>query len=324
MTSQTIPLRSVVQAAVWAPSVHNTQPWSFVIEGDEIRLRADTDRRLSVSDPTGREMFISCGAAVFTLRTALRALGWEAIVHVLPDPDRPVLVATVKPGDPVDPDEHTLLLHAEITRRRTHRAGFSGLPVSEPLLDAMVRHAGDEGARLTLVDGPAERVLAALTTAAQLTARRDRTQNLELRRWGRPPGSGYGDGVPADAYPNAPRRTHPHFEQRDYAADNPWGNSDEQVSAATTGQVALVTTSGDAVADWITAGQALQHVLLHASAYGVGAAFHTQALEFPPLRSFIADYLCAGERPQLIIRLGYPLTETAGVRRRIEDVLDED
>ncbi|WP_062436700.1 Acg family FMN-binding oxidoreductase [Herbidospora daliensis] len=324
MTSQTIPLRAVVQEAVWAPSVHNTQPWSFVIEGEEIRLRADTDRRLGVSDPDGREMFISCGAAVFTLRTALRALGREAIVHVLPDPDRPVLVAIVKAGDPIEPDEHTLLLHAEITRRRTHRAGFSGLPVAGPLLDALVRHAGEEGARLALVDGSAERVLAALTTAAQLVAGQDRTHNLELKRWGRPPGSGYRDGVPADAYPNAPRRTHPHFEQRDYSAGNSWGNADEQPSAATTGQVAVITTPNDTAADWITAGQALQHVLLHASAYGVGAAFHTQALEFAPLRSFIAEHLCAGQRPQLMIRLGYPLTETAGVRRRIEDVLDED
>ncbi|WP_431933204.1 nitroreductase family protein [Nonomuraea jabiensis] len=34
-------LESALEAARWAPSVHNTQPWSFSLSGDEIGLRAD-------------------------------------------------------------------------------------------------------------------------------------------------------------------------------------------------------------------------------------------------------------------------------------------
>jgi hypothetical protein len=50
-----------VTAAVWAPSIHNTQPWCFTADGQQINLHADAGRQLHVTDPDGREMMISCG-----------------------------------------------------------------------------------------------------------------------------------------------------------------------------------------------------------------------------------------------------------------------
>ncbi|MEV5891364.1 nitroreductase family protein [Nonomuraea fuscirosea] len=38
-------MEAAVEAARWAPSVHNTQPWTFSVSGEEISLKADTDRR---------------------------------------------------------------------------------------------------------------------------------------------------------------------------------------------------------------------------------------------------------------------------------------
>jgi hypothetical protein len=67
--------QALLDAAVWAPSVHNTQPWWFGTRGSRVTLHADTDRRLEVADPNGREMLISCGAALYTLRLAARHLG---------------------------------------------------------------------------------------------------------------------------------------------------------------------------------------------------------------------------------------------------------
>src|SRR5579862_995439 len=78
--------RFAAEAAVHAPSVHNTQPWWFSSGDGEISIHADVERRLRVADPDGRELMISCGAALFTARVALRYLGFVPKVRVLPDP----------------------------------------------------------------------------------------------------------------------------------------------------------------------------------------------------------------------------------------------
>ena len=64
-----------VRAAIKAPSIHNTQPWLFLLGPDGIEVHSDLSRRLPAIDPTGRGMHISLGAAVFNLRVALAYRG---------------------------------------------------------------------------------------------------------------------------------------------------------------------------------------------------------------------------------------------------------
>src|SRR5262245_52410382 len=76
--TQRIPARTVTEMlaiASRAPSVHNTQPWRFSVGTHTIDLYADPERQLS-QDRDGREMLLSCGAALFGLRLAVRALGY--------------------------------------------------------------------------------------------------------------------------------------------------------------------------------------------------------------------------------------------------------
>src|SRR6185436_15561917 len=77
-------LEAIIATAVRAPSVHNTQPWRFRPTNSAIELYADPTRRLDVLDPTGREMFLSCGAALFGLRLGVREAGFRPVVEILP------------------------------------------------------------------------------------------------------------------------------------------------------------------------------------------------------------------------------------------------
>jgi len=87
----------LIATAARAPSVHNTQPWRFKASQDVIELYADPRRKLRV-DTVGREMLISCGAALFGLRLAIRSLGYQPVTELFPDPARLRLLGRVRLG----------------------------------------------------------------------------------------------------------------------------------------------------------------------------------------------------------------------------------
>ena len=153
--------RFIIDAAVHAPSVLNTQPWWLSYGDLGITVHADPDRKLRVADPGGREMIISCGAALLTARVALRQLGYVPKVTVLPDPDKPNLAARISWDRQVPPSEFERQLFAEVERRHTHRGGFSAAPLPADLLDALRAEAAKENARLGIVaDGGQQSALA--------------------------------------------------------------------------------------------------------------------------------------------------------------------
>ncbi len=110
----------LIEVAARAPSVHNTQPWRFKVRQHAIELYCDRTRQLLI-DPVGREMLISCGAALHGLRLAVRSLGYLPEVELLPAPARPGLLARVRLGDPapVTPDERKMIEAVPQARCRT-------------------------------------------------------------------------------------------------------------------------------------------------------------------------------------------------------------
>jgi hypothetical protein len=317
--------RFVVGAATHAPSALNTQPWWFGGGDREISVHADVDRRLSVADPLGREMLISCGAALFTARVALRYLGLVPKIAVLPDPDLPNLVARIGYGpEEVGPAEYERGLFAEITRRRTHRGGFDPAPLPASVIAVLRGEASREGAELMIMADETKRgALAGAVGAGEYALRLDADRSQEQAKWTPPPGSRRSSGVPTSAYPATPERTEPPFPARDFAHGRHWGQPQAGTSTVprSAGLVCVLTTKTDRPHDWVNAGQALQRVLLTASSYGVSAALHSQPLEVSELRSFISAVLCDNACPQLVVRLGTTGQISASVRRGVDEVL---
>jgi hypothetical protein len=315
--------RFAVDAALQAPSVHNSQPWWFSRDGQEIGLHADADRRLEVADPQGREMLISCGAALFNLRIALRALGWHPSVRTFPDAELRNLVAWVCWRDQAPASEYELRLSAEITRRRTHRGGFEDRPVPQDLLDALASEAASEGAALRLMPGEEQRsALAAVVEAGDYALRRDPARLREQARWAPSPRSTRRDGGPATAYPAQPDHTTPHFPSRKFAHGHDWGLPAQpgQPQPRAAGVAALLVTGEDTPAAWVAAGQALQRILLLASSCGVSAAMHSQPLEIPALRGFTSEQFGDGNHAQMVLRFGMTSSAQTSIRLPASDV----
>jgi nitroreductase len=323
MTAEEI-ARYVVTEAIWAPSVHNTQPWRFAADGQQISLYADPDRGLAAADPDGREMMISCGAALFNLRLALRALGYVPETRVLPDPRQPMLLALVSWRKRSPASEYERRLSGQVRQRRTHRGGFDPEPLPPGTLAALRDGAARHAALLRVAADDAGRAaLAAAVETAERYLRLDAQRVHELDRWSPPPGSARRDGVPATSYPARPERADPHFPGRDFAHGRGWGMP--SLSSArwprATGVVGVLTTAADRRVDWVNAGQALQRILLTASASGAAVALHSQPTELPWLREFIRAKLSDNAYPHLVLRIGMVIQAAASVRRDPDEVL---
>jgi hypothetical protein len=276
-----------------------------------------------VADPDGREMMISCGAALFTGRLALRSLGYVPETSVLPDLGQPLLVARLGWLRRAARTEFEQRLFGQVRQRRTHRNGFDPVPLPPNLLAALREGAARHDAMLRIVADDGRRAaLAAAVQTAERAQRLDGERVRELARWAPAPGGARTDGVPTTSYPARAEHTDPDFPGRDFAHGRGWGlpplSSAPRFTSA--GVVGLLTTAHDHPADWINAGQALQRVLLTASTCGIATALHTQPLEFGWLRESIRTQLSDGAYPQLILRFGAVIQTAASVRRLPDDV----
>lgn len=293
----------LVTTATRAPSVHNTQPWRFRVGPSAIELSYDPRRKLR-TDPMGREMIISCGAAVFGLRLAVRWLGYQPVVELLPDNARPRLMARVRLGAaaPVTGAERRML--EAVPHRHTHRGPFEPGPLPPGLLAGLQHDALAEGAELVLVeDELSYQRLAEVVAGAARRLDLDPQARAEVRRWTRSADSEARDGIPAVAFaagtPDRPRRRLPQrdFDQARGLGLLPGGG---QPPAAT----AVLVTRGDRRLDWLHAGQALHRLLLHATTKWVFASLYTQPLEAAATRALIGDRLALRGNPQVLMQFG--------------------
>jgi hypothetical protein len=310
----------VVAQAARAPSVHNTQPWRFEWDGARFTLTPDTSRALRVNDPEGRELVISCGAALYNLRLALRKLGLMSRVESLPRSHPGTLaVVEVLPGTPADADERRLF--AALGRRHTHRSTFSDRALAPELAVRMQEAATDEGAQLVYVSDPGQRrrILHLARTAERFLSGDPEAQD-EVRAWTAPPGSPRRDGVPASAYHREAEAPADALAARDFDLGREWGEIDGPPTPP--GPVAVLATAGDTTISWLAAGQALEHLLVVAAERSAYAALHSQVVEVPHLRSEIQRELCTSAVPQLLLRFGYADDAVTTPRRPVDEVLE--
>ena len=131
--------RVLLTAATSAPSLHNSQPWSFEIDNGQVTIYADPSRQLTRSDPAGRSLLISCGAALFNLRVAAEHLGFHPRVRLLPDAADQTLVASVSLGSRHAHVGGLAVYYKAVAARRTNRLPFHDRSIPH---SALGRHGG--------------------------------------------------------------------------------------------------------------------------------------------------------------------------------------
>lgn len=311
--------------AVLAPSGHNTQPWRFKLGLDEVKLYADRTRALPMVDPHDRELMMSCGAALFHLRLAIRYFGHEDEVYLFPEVGDPDLLALIQPGRPRPLETDEQAMFHSIIRRRTNRHRFDKRPIPEEVITSLKHAAAKEEAELRIAKEQEER-----QQLAELVSQADRAQmsspsfRRELVAWIHPARAATHDGLPGYAYGlnelldfATPAYS---FALRTFDLGKGIAAHDRMLVKGSP-VLAVLVTETDTPAAWLSAGQALARVLLLACAHGVSASFLNQPIEVEGLRAQLWQDLHLTGFPQALLRLGYGPEIKPTPRRDVREVL---
>lgn len=308
MIEQTAPPRDTLHAALSvacrAPSLHNSQPWRWQLAAHSMHLRADPARMLLATDPTGRQMVISCGAALKHARVAFAALGWHTVIHRLPDPTDPDHLASIEfePSGPIRARD--VALAAAAVRRRTDRRAFLPGDLAEPITSRLVSVARTEGAELLILPPMVAPELLVASRSADLEHDTDAGCRAEPSWWTGTTASPR--GISATALLTPPGHT-------------PDGAT-----------LTVLRTADDDRRNWLRTGEALAAVLLEATAAELATCTLTHLTEIEDSRAVLERAIASlGARPghaQVVVRVGRvhsPLPGPRSPRRPRIDVLEQ-
>jgi nitroreductase len=314
-------IHEVLAAASLAPSVHNSQPWRFRLSPNQIELHADLRRRLPATDPEDRELRLSCGAALLNLKLALRGRDVRPLVTLPSAGGKPSAapLAVVRHGGRarMSPEDSRLL--QAVPLRRTNRKPFADSPVPSAHRAQLARAADAERGWLHVVSDRMElAVLHDLVVRAHRIQSADPRFLAELGEW-----TGHGaaqrEGVPVTA--GGPRpEPQDEWVLRDFTA----GQGRSRVAGKDFEPEPLLVVLcafEEGPRGELQAGQALQRVLLTATALGLSASFLAQPVEVPEIRRELGRVVGTGMSPLAILRIGYGSPVQATPRRPVTDLI---
>jgi hypothetical protein len=317
-TVETEVIKDAVRLACRAPSLHNSQPWQWVVSHGAVQLLLNPTRILDY-DQSHREAIIGCGAALHHLQVAIAAAGWHAHIDHFPNPEAPNHLASIRfvPMDHVT-DDHRRRANA-ILLRRSDRLPFSG-PTDWEAFEPVLRNAvNTDTVRLDALPDDLRPQLAEASEIATSLRLYDSAFHAEIGWWtGQFRAS---DGIPYSSLVSATEGDRVDVGRRFPAARSGERRIEIPEDHA---KIVLLSTDTDTGADALASGEALSAVLLECTMAGLATCTLTHITEVRTTRELVAAFMGYNSQPQVLIRVGItPAMENlppVTPRRELDDV----
>jgi hypothetical protein len=287
------------QAAVFAgraPSLHNSQPWRWLIDGSVLDLRLEPARVLGTSDPEGWLAILSCGTALHHARIELAAAGCAITVRRFPDPADADHLARIHVEERMPIERGAVCLTQAATQRHTDRRSTPSAPLDYDKLRSIRAAARHEGTDLKLLRPGQVFALAKASDRARGVEADDPECQLELAEWiGRLPSRGI--GVPRGALPIGPLTDAAPGRALRRPGTDLITESHHHASI-----FAILHGAGDEPANWLTAGESLSAAWLTATKLNVSVLPLSIVVEVTRSREMVQRLLGGYELPYLVLR----------------------
>lgn len=291
-------IKDAVRLACRAPSLHNTQPWLWVVDDGELQLFLDPSR-VMLSDPSAREALIGCGAALDHLQVAMAAGGWESHIDRFPNPNDPNHLASIRftPMDYVtDGDRYRA---DAILLRRTDRLPFIA-PMHWASFEPVLRNAVDgDAVHVDVMSDDMHSCLAEASQLAESLRLYDSKYHAELDWW--TARFEMSEGIPYSSLISAAEsdrvdvgRVFPVTHNSERRTEVPEDNS----------ALLLLSTDDDSRAAALASGEALSAVLLECTMAGLATCTVTHITEIRATREMVEACMEHDGVPQVLIRVG--------------------
>ncbi len=307
VSSQDFPIKGAIEKqieflcryAILAPSVHNVQPWRFEIDNSTLRVFLAKERTLEAGDPTGREGWLSIGAAIENLLVAAKYFGLSA-AEIRRNAHSVEYAFT-----PGQADLHLEPLMQAMVNRASNREPYSSTPVARETLDEIAGNQ-DEGVQVVassdrkLIELIANLTGRAIAIALGNPSFRDELSSLVRSSWTKKSTGMPGFGLAV----SGARSLIENKLIRSGATADAQGKKEHDVLIHS-GAVVLVFADGDTQPYWINAGRAYQRAALVATAHSLDTATMAATVEAADFHLDVERYCDTGGRLLAVMRIGH-------------------
>ncbi len=303
-----VKMKFLIRYAILAPSSHNTQPWKFVIDDEQIRVIADVSRALPVADTDNRELYISIGCAIENLVITAKHVGYAPDIKYFPAGFETECVAAVRLSKSGRAEENELFY--SINKRHTNRRIYEDKPIRQEYLDKL-KNCTVDGIRVDFITGNETRKeIADIVEKGEV-----QFNNPYYRRE-----LGFWIGQGAFGQKGIMAKIAKFFVSRFNSGDKVAEKDRKLILSSPV--FGVISSVEDNKLSWVKTGEVYQRIALAATGMSIMLHPMNQGLiEVPVHRERLKEILGINETPQFAFRLGYAEPEKHQVRRQIEEVL---
>ena len=316
-------LTPLIAHAVKAPSGHNTQPWTFRINGNNVEIHPDLSRALPVVDADNHALYISLGCAAENIVIAAAQQKKAASVNIIDDGRSPAyLSVSIHEAGSAEPGD----LFTYIPLRQCTKNKYEQRPVPDQEIEELTTAASFPGIKITMYTTSEQinriRPFIIEGSDRQFQNRQFVNELVSWIRFSKREAAKKRDGVwgASMGMPGTGRMLG-NFVMKKLVGANSEAKRWHKMIDATAG-LALFTVKENDTEHWVNLGRAFQRFGLTATKLNISHAHVNMPCEEPEVRQRMSKQLGLENRhPLLLIRFGYSEKMPYSFRRAAEDVI---